>query len=300
MSHTPAAPAYHRQRLLLFLLEHAGGRLGRMDLQKLLFLYMQESGERHYAFVPYRFGSYSFQANDDLELLCKRNWILEDGKDWVLAASVSGRDWAFTSEERERLRKWLARNPLRGDDLVRDLYRRFPYYAVRSEMKERLLSEAELAQVHAALPADHAFDTLITVGYEGITFEEYVNKLLQNGVRLLCDVRRNPLSRKFGFSKSTLSSLLPRLGIEYEHLPELGIASEARQNLDAGDAREALFLAYARELPAQANALDRVIELLRMHGCVALTCFEHEAQECHRHCVSDFLAARHGMAVQHL
>jgi hypothetical protein len=49
------------------------------------------------------------------------------------------------------------------------------------------------------------FICIVTIGYEGRSLEAFLNLLLQNSVTLLCDVRRNPLSRKYGFSKSTLS-----------------------------------------------------------------------------------------------
>ena len=63
------APAFHRQRLLLFLLEFAGQGLGALELQKLLLLYTKETQSPHYAFVPFRYGGYSFHCSDDLELL---------------------------------------------------------------------------------------------------------------------------------------------------------------------------------------------------------------------------------------
>ena len=73
---------------------------------------------------------------------------------------------------------------------------------------------------------------------------------------LLCDVRRNPLSRKYGFSKSTLSKACGNVGIRYEHLPELGIASEQRQELTTQADYDALFEVYERkDLPLQSEAL---------------------------------------------
>ena len=296
-----SAPTYHRQRLLLFLLHAAGGRLSKLDLQKLLFLYIQESGRSHYAFVPYKYGCYSFLACDDMDLLAKRGW-LDVGRTHIkLATSLAGQGWASDSAERLEVARWLRRNDLRGDGLIREVYRRYPYYAIRSEMKERLLNDAELARVNETAPTANASGkTLFTLGYEGIHFEEYANKLLQNGVRLLCDVRRNPLSRKFGFSGKALASLLPRLHIQYRHLPELGIASEHRKDLDVEGARTRLFDAYRQDLPAKDWALDQIRDLMREQGPIALTCFEHHPGDCHRHCIADRLAGMHGVEVVHL
>ena len=86
-------PTYHRQKLLLFLLEQAGGTLSKMDLHKLLFLYLKESSIAHYAFVPYRFGCYSFLAADDLDLLHKRGWLEQKNKGVKLQISLAALPW---------------------------------------------------------------------------------------------------------------------------------------------------------------------------------------------------------------
>ena len=49
---------------------------------------------------------------------------------------------------------------------------------------------------------------LWSIGYEGRTPEEFLDLLRKAGVTLVCDVRRNPISRKRGFSKGTLSRVL--------------------------------------------------------------------------------------------
>ena len=100
---------------------------------------------------------------------------------------------------------------------------------------------------------------MVTIGYEGRSLEVYLNLLLKNSVTLLCDVRRNPLSRKYGFSKRTLSNACESVGIRYEHLPELGIASEKRRELDTQAHYDALFAEYERKsLPQQRAALDKI------------------------------------------
>jgi uncharacterized protein (DUF488 family) len=294
-------PTYHRQRLLLFLLEQANGTLSRLDLQKLLFLYVQESDAKHYAFVPYRFGCYSFLAADDLDLLHKRDWITLSGKEISLKRSLREQRWAVNSEERQTVRRWMAKNIKRGSELIRHVYRLHPWYAIQSEIKENILNPDELERVHQAKTSEAKTEqTLFTLGYEGIHFEAYVNKLIRNNVKLLCDVRRNPLSRKFGFSRQNLSTLLPKMGIQYQHLPELGIESESRKQLNSMSDYEALFAKYRKTLPNKASGLKRVMDMLDEQKRIALTCFEKEPHYCHRHCVSDFLAKRHGLSVVHL
>lgn len=294
-------PTYHRQKLLLFLLEQAGGNLSKMDLHKLLFLYIAETETNHYAFVPYRFGCYSFLAADDLDLLHKRGWLTQGEKQVELQASFAKLPWVGKNLERQAVRRWLAKNTQRGSALIREVYRRYPYYAMRSEIKERLLDADELARVReASRPEKHAGQVLFTLGYEGLHFEEYVNRLIRNGVKLLCDVRRNPLSRKFGFSQRSLATLLPKLGIEYHHLPELGIESESRKHLEDKSDYEALFAEYRQTLPNRKDSLHRIVELLAEHSRIALTCFEQEPRNCHRHCISDFLARQDRITTSHL
>ena len=119
---------------------------------------------------------------------------------------------------------------LRGNALIAEQYRKFPYYASRSEIVEKVLPNAESRRRVAAARPAKAEPGLATIGYEGKSLESYLNQLLRAGVTLLCDVRRNPLSRKYGFAKSTLSKACEGVGIRYEHLPELGIASEERRS----------------------------------------------------------------------
>ena len=187
---------------------------------------------------------------------------------------------------------------LRGDALVVETYRRHPYYATRSEMAERLLAKdaAALAAVGAARPAKGK-PAVCTIGYEGRSLEGYLNDLIQNGVTVLCDVRRNPLSRKYGFSKGTLAKGCEGVGIRYEHLPELGIASEDRRDLETPADYDALFQAYEREtLPRQAKLLDRIRQWVTGGDRVALTCFERLPQQCHRHCVAKIMKRKFGHA----
>ena len=193
---------------------------------------------------------------------------------------------------------------LRGDALVAETYRRFPYFAIRSEIAKRVLrGQADaLKRVEAARPAKPSRG-LATIGYEGRTLEGYLNELIKAGITVLCDVRRNAISRKYGFSKSTLANACDGVGIRYEHLPELGIASELRQTLETQADYDALFADYERdELPKQASALSKIRGWIKTGARVALTCFEREPQSCHRHCVAEAieLGSDQRIVAQHL
>jgi uncharacterized protein (DUF488 family) len=179
--------------------------------------------------------------------------------------------------------------------LIIEQYDRHPYYATRSEILDKLRLEPEtLARIAAAKPKRQRAG-IVTIGYEGRSLESYLNELLRAGVTLLCDVRRNPLSRKYGFSKGALSKACDGVAIRYEHLPELGIASQQRRGLHTQADYDALFATYEREsLPGQTAALGKIGGWVAAGERVALTCFERLPQQCHRHCVAEALERMSG------
>lgn len=124
-----------------------------------------------------------------------------------------------------------------------------------------------------------------------------MNTLLISGTSVLCDVRRNPLSRKYGFSKTTLSHGCESIGIRYEHRPQLGIASEQRQNLKTQSDYDRLFRKYEQEtLPAQISSLQEIRKWINEGERVALTCYEQLPSQCHRKCVAVALENQFGAA----
>lgn len=135
------------------------------------------------------------------------------------------------------------------------------------------------------MPVSTATPRILTLGYEGLTAEAYVEKLISNGVRALVDVRKNAVSRKPGFSKKALATRMEEHGIVYHHLPELGIPSEQRQGLNMAvpATYTALFDLYRTEiLPSAAEAVQTVKDIVREFSCVAITCFEADHTYCHR------------------
>ena len=275
---------FDRQRQLLRLLEELGGRLGNLDFQKLLFLYCQELGDQApYEFVPYRFGAFSFTSYADRRKLVERGLLEDDEKHWRITAT--GRKAARGGGDRHLSAFAHRVSNLRGDRLIAETYRRFPYYAGRSEVAERLLEgdEEALRRIEAERPQPESAQPLATIGYEGLTLEAYLNKLLMAKVTVLCDVRWNPISRKYGFSKGTLSRSCEGVGIRYEHLRELGIESTKRRSLETQADYDALFADYVRStLPNQGAALLQIRLWTKQGERVALTCYERLPEQCHR------------------
>lgn len=280
--------------------------MGNLDFQKLLFLYCRTLDPAPpYEFIPYKFGGFSFTSYADRRKLVAAELLANDDDSWTL--TPAGRAAAATADAPTR-RTTAAfareRRGLRGDALVTEAYRLYPYYAINSTVAERLLANdpSALRAVKAARPAKGSAG-LFTIGYEGHSLESYLNILIRNSVTILCDVRRNPISRKYGFSKSTLSKGCEGVGIRYEHRQELGIASEERQELRSQADYDALFARYERNsLPLQTAAVGEILGWITEGHRVALTCFEHLPEQCHRHCVARAVQARltTGFATAHL
>lgn len=295
----PKTPKFYRQRFLLVLLEMSGGRLSKTDMQKLLFLSQTEAGFSYYDFVPYLYGCYSFQAQSDIELLSSFGWLEEKTDSIELLAKP---DSSLNNCELVAMHQFTNRfKGYRGQKLVTYVYERYPYYATHSKIASKVLNESSYKIVRdEENKLKGKVKAVYTIGYEGSSFEEYANQLLRHDVRLLCDVRKNPLSRKFGFSKGVLGILLPKLGIEYLHMPDLGIRSEMRKELNTPDDYLRLFNVYRETLPQKEESLRLLETLFEKHERIALTCFEKEHNFCHRHCISDYLAIESNTRIVHL
>jgi len=270
---TTPSPLPERQHQLLLLLDALGGHADDRDFATLLFLYCQESAaDALYEFVPGAHGPRSFTADADRRKLIERGLVADADGEWRITRE--GR--AVVGKERDLVRDaFLQRETLRGSALAASAYRRFPDYA----------PEHAHGQENAA--------PLSTIGYEGRSLEGYLNLLLRSGVTLLCDVRRNPFSRKWGFSKNTLAMACEAVRIRYENLPELGIAAEKRHAVESEEDRDALFADYEQHtLPEAEAAIERIREWIRGGERVALTCFERDARDCHRSRLAKALSRR--------
>lgn len=127
-------------------------------------------------------------------------------------------------------------------------------------------------------------NTIFTIGYEGLKIDEFINKLTANAINILVDVRKNPISRKKGFSKRKFSEFLKNEGIEYLHLPDLGIESIHRKNLNKKkpETYRQLFEYYDnRILPENEKTISLIKDLIHSNN-VVLTCYEKDFAECHR------------------
>ncbi|MFY8112367.1 MAG: DUF488 family protein, partial [Flavobacterium sp.] len=165
--------------------------------------------------------------------------------------------------------------------------KRYPYYSINSTVAEKYLSDEELKNLDNYRSFDDEI-VLFTIGYEGITLETYLNKLIKNNIKVLCDVRKNALSMKYGFSKSQLKNACNGVGIEYIHIPEVGIDSEQRQELNTQIDYDSLFQIYKeKNLKESIDSQTKILNLLTNNKRIALTCFEADICQCHRKHLSE-------------
>lgn len=279
---------YHRRKIFLTLLESFGGTLDSTDFEKLLFLYCKKTNQNYYDFFPYKYGCFSHLSYQDKRVLIKYGY-LKDSEKFELRSKKSFLD-ELSGEDKKSLQEFSTEwKNIRGIRLVRKTYLRYPAYAVKSEIAEKILTEDDLNKVKLSFTSSRK-KTLFTTGYEGLTIDAYINKLISNNIKLVVDVRKNPLSMKYGFSKTKLKSYLERAGINYVHLPELGIISELRKNLETPKDYEKLFHQYASDiLPENVDALKKIIQLLNQYNRITLTCFEANHKSCHRHKITEWL-----------
>ncbi|WP_074123385.1 DUF488 domain-containing protein, partial [Bradyrhizobium sp. AS23.2] len=141
---------------------------------------------------------------------------------------------------------------------------------------------------------------LFTIGYEGCKPTDLFAKLQESGVTLLVDVRDVPISRKPGFSKTSLAEGLNNAGIGYLHLKGLGDPKPGR--IAAREGRFAdfrrIFAAHMLTTAAQQALAEAVTAAGKSVAC--LLCFEQDHTNCHRCIVADSMARRGKFNLVHL
>lgn len=273
---------FYRRKIILALLQLFDGQLDKIRLQKLLFVFTNKQGKAEYDFIPYKFGCYSYSANADMTAMVTRGFLNEDEKTFEkkdktdYLKQLKPADLKLLQEVKTNYGKMSA------NALMKHTYINFPFYAIKSEVAENILSKEELEKVANAKPKSNK-TVLFTIGYEGISLEEYLVRLLKNDVKVLVDVRNNPLSMKYGFSKSQLKKYCGSLGIDYVHIPEVGIQGDQRQELNTQSDYDKLFAVYRKNnLTQTTTQQQQILNLLKQHKRIALTCFEANICQCHR------------------
>jgi len=277
---------YYRRKILLALLEVFGGQLTAKSLQKYLFLFTRKQEKKAFDFIPYKYGCFSFQANQDITTLKTYGYIdvinLEEGRfiqlkkrdNYVELLDLFDRQ--YVADVKNDF------GSLSQNELIKYTYINYPFYAIKSSIAQNMLTHEEYEKVRQQIQS-FSDSVLFTIGYEGLSLETYINKLIISDIKVLCDVRKNAFSQKYGFSKSQLEAACKGVGIMYEHIPKLGIESADRQNLMSQKDYDILFERYENSvLQNNSNEINQILELLEKNKRVALTCFEKNPLQCHR------------------
>lgn len=283
----------NRQRTLLAILEEAGGQAPHRQVTNWAFLCRHETesrgGSAFYHFVPYRYGPFSFCLFQEAAALLRDGLLEEvDDETWRVCRAGSKAASSVPEKLRQELRAVVHRKGrTTAGQLSRYVYEKYHWYTVNSELDPR-------QDRPRAKPA------IYTVGYEGLSVDGFLNGLLANGIAQILDVRNNPVSRRYGFHRSTLARLAGRLEIDYLNIPELGITSVDREGLSSEADYAALFDRYEADvIPRETESVRRVGTMTRERAS-ALVCMERSSRSCHRSRLAAAMAEETGLAVIHL
>jgi len=284
---------FSRQRAILRLIETEGGTVSRLRLVKLAFLLSRETGVPRtgvYDFVPYKRGPFSFTLYHEMRALERDGWLAEM-EHGIQIAETPDLETAFLDRDFVALIDELSNRyrTLTTSAVVDTVYATHPWFTLNAEAVHKRAVARPVAP-----PAVH------TVGYEGIMVDALLDLLLRSGIRCLIDVRCNPIARRYGFHKATLSRLCSDVGIDYVHFASLGIPSAWRASLSDESSYDRLFERYKKEiLPKQKTAIDAVAKLMAGNTS-ALMCMEADQHSCHRSRLGAEISRRTNLPVREL
>jgi uncharacterized protein (DUF488 family) len=277
----------HKQRVLLKVVERLAekGDSSRFMLVKTLFLLAIEENMgrliKFYNFYPYKFGPFSNVCYTDLSILEREGYLLENEKH--LALTIKGEEAIKRTNLPLSIKIKRVVNKFNSDSEIREyVYKNYTDYTIKSEIIPHPKTENNSTGI-------------FTIGYEGRDIDSFLNILIKKEINLLIDVRKNPFSMNFSFTKDKLRNYLDKTGIEYLHIPELGIDGELRENLFTIKDYQNLFKHYeATTLVQQHEQVVRIIKTSEKHR-VALMCFEANKNMCHRGIIAKYIENQHGV-----
>jgi uncharacterized protein (DUF488 family) len=279
----------NRQKILLSYIYLSGKIESKTVLTKSVFLLCKEEmgGKEIYDFFPYYFGPYSFSLDRiDIKNLVDRGLITDfpyEIKDEIFAKKIlSNLDNKVVYAINHIYFKY---GKLKAWEIKNYVYKKFPYFAIRNKNNPAFYSANDPANQQ-----DMQDSKILTIGYEGRSIDRFLDDLIKNNVKVLVDVRNNPRSRKHGFSGNTIKHYAEEVNVEYLSVPELGISSQYRQELNTMDDYAKIFALYRNKvLPNSSAKLNLLKNLIISKKRIALMCFERDYKKCHRSILSEEL-----------
>lgn len=141
--------------------------------------------------------------------------------------------------------------------------------------------------------------TVYTIGYEGLDIDAFMSLLAEHGIETVVDIRELPLSRKPGFSKKALASVLNLSGLEYVHMVDLGCPRQVRDRYREDGNWKRYTDGFLKHLKTQEAAVAELSELASSSNC-ALLCYEADFNFCHRSMVANAVRDYCGADVEHI
>lgn len=141
--------------------------------------------------------------------------------------------------------------------------------------------------------------TVFTIGYEGLSIDEFVALLQEHDIETLVDIRELPLSRKPGFSKKALASVVNSKGLEYVHMVQLGCPRDVRDKYREDSNWKRYTDGFMKYLKTQNEAISELSSLADTSNCVLL-CYEADHNFCHRSMVANAVQALSRAKIKHI
>jgi uncharacterized protein (DUF488 family) len=132
-----------------------------------------------------------------------------------------------------------------------------------------------------------------------MNFDTFMSLLARHGIETLVDVRELPLSRKPGFSKTSLAHRLALSGRNYLHMADLGCPKAIRHRYRKDRNWPRYTDDFMSHLAQQSQAIGRLASLTAGSKC-ALLCFEADFNRCHRSMVAQAVQDHSGAQVEHI
>lgn len=141
--------------------------------------------------------------------------------------------------------------------------------------------------------------TVFTIGYEGLDIDAFMSLLAEHDIETIVDIRELPLSRKPGFSKKALASVLNLSGLEYVHMVDLGCPKPVRDRYREDGNWNRYTEGFLKHLKTQKTAIAELSDLVGSSNC-ALLCYEADFNFCHRSMVANAVRDCCGANVEHI
>lgn len=165
---------------------------------------------------------------------------------------------------------------------------KFAYFIIEKGLSVRQAEEAFIEFIN---------DTIFTVGYEGRTFEEFIELLKKHEIKVVLDIRHDVDFVKPEFSEELLKRQLPMHGIKYIPMRILGVPRIIREPyIDGGLSHECFRQWYLWWVEKNRDSWEKVLQEAKRTGFIALLCVEHypaprgrQKHYCHRHLLAEYL-----------